>query len=134
MDYEIVDIDHVAIRVSDLEESLGFYHETLGLPVRDREKYDAGELPFVSVVTGGRHIHLFPSDESIHVGSEHICLLVRCNETDTRQVIEGVKEELASRDVMVEQDEPVERLGAYGRDWALYVRDPDNRIVELKFH
>jgi catechol 2,3-dioxygenase len=27
-----------------------------------------------------------------------------------------------------------ERLGAYGRDWAVYVRDPDGRRVELKLN
>lgn len=134
MEFDIVDLDHVAIRVSDIEESLEFYHEKLGLPVRDEEKFKSGELPFVSVVAGGRHIHLFPSSAPIQVGSEHICLLVRSNETSTKAVAENLRDELAESGVAVEPDEPTERLGAYGRDWALYVRDPDDRIVELKCH
>lgn len=60
---DIVDIDHVAIRVTDLDRALDFYHDLLGLPVRDRERFDAGEVPYVAVVAGGRHIHLVPTDE-----------------------------------------------------------------------
>ncbi len=134
MEFDIVDVDHVAIRVSDLDASLQFYHEILGLPLRDQEKHDAGELPFVSLVAGGRHIHLFPSGTAIDVDGEHICLLVRSNDTETKTVAERVRDELESKGVVIEPNEPSERLGAYGRDWALYVRDPDNRIVELKFH
>lgn len=134
MDYEVTDIDHIALRVSDLDAALGFYHHTLGLPIRDRDKFEAGELPFVAVVAGGRHLHLFPTDDPIHPGNDHVCLLVRCNDTDTKEAIDAFLADLRDAGVPVEPDEPRERLGAYGRDWAAYVRDPDDRIVELKFH
>lgn len=133
-DYEVTDLDHVALRVSDLEAALEFYHDLLGLPVRDRDLYEAGDLPFVAVVAGGRHLHLFPSDESIDVGNDHLCLLVRCDETDTKEAVADYLSSLRAAGVEVEADEPRKRLGAYGRDWAAYVRDPDDRIVELKFH
>ncbi|MDX1745727.1 MAG: VOC family protein, partial [Halobacteriales archaeon] len=53
MTLEVVDIDHIALRVSDIDEALAFYHDTLGLPVRDQDKFAAGDLPFVAVVAGG---------------------------------------------------------------------------------
>lgn len=134
MDIEVTDIDHIAIRVSDIDEALAFYHERLGLPIRDRDKFEAGDLPFVAVVAGGRHLHLFPTDEEIDVGNDHVCLLVRCDDTDTRDAIDELLDEFREAGIEVEADEPRERLGAYGRDWAAYVRDPDDRIVELKFH
>ena len=40
----------------------------------------------------------------------------------------------AGAPVDVEDGEPRERYGAYGRAWAAYVRDPDGRRVELKMH
>jgi catechol 2,3-dioxygenase len=131
---EVTDLDHVALRVSDVDRALEFYHGLLGLPVRDREKFEAGELPFVAVVAGGRHLHLVPTGDPIDVGGEHVCLLLRSDDTDTRGAIEDLLEELREAGVEVEEGEPRERLGAYGRDWAAYVRDPDGRRVELKLH
>lgn len=135
MAVDIVDLDHVAIRVTDLERALEFYHELLGMPIRDRERYDADEVPYVAVVAGGRHIHLVPTDdEEIDVGGEHVCLLLRSDDTDSRGELDALLRTLRDRDVRVEDGEPYERYGAYGRAWAAYVRDPDGRRVELKIH
>ncbi len=132
---DIVDIDHVAIRVSDLDRALAFYHELLGLPVRDRDRFDAGEVPYVAVKAGGRHIHLVPTDENdIAVGGEHLCLLVRSADTDSRDELRDLLDRLRDHGVPIEEGEPYERYGAYGRAWAAYVRDPDGRRVELKVH
>lgn len=132
---DIVDVDHVAIRVTDLDRALEFYHDLLGLPVRDRERFDEGEVPYVAVVAGGRHVHLVPVDEDeIEVSGEHVCFLVRSNDVDSREEIDELLEQLREHDVEVEQDEPRKRYGAYGRAWAAYVRDPDGRRVELKIH
>ena len=131
---EVADLDHVALRVSDLDRALAFYADRLGLTVRDREAFENGDLPFVAVAAGGRHLHLVPTDEPFDPGSEHVCLLLRCDDTDTRAAMDRLLADLRAADVPVLEDEPVERLGAYGRDWAAYVRDPDGRIVELKLH
>lgn len=134
MEIDIVDMDHVAIHVRDLERALEFYRDLLGLPVRDRERYEAGEVPYVAVVAGGRHLHLVPTDEPFDPDGEHVCLLVRSAEIDSRDELETLLDELRERDVEVEEGEPYRRYGAYGRAWAAYVRDPDGRRVELKFH
>lgn len=134
MAFEPVDMDHIAIRVGDLDRALEFYHDLLGLPIRDREKFERDELPFVAVVAGGRHLHLVPTDEPFDVDGEHICLLLRSNDTDTRAVMTELLADLREAGVEVEDGEPRERLGAYGRDWAAYVRDPDDRRIELKLH
>jgi glyoxylase I family protein len=131
---DIVDIDHVAIRVSDLDRALAFYHDLLGMETRDRDRYDAGEVPYVAVVAGGRHIHLVPTEEEFDVGGEHLCLLVRSENVDSRAELDALLDRLRNRDVTVESGEPYRRYGAYGRAWAAYVRDPDDRRVELKIH
>lgn len=154
MSLDVVGIDHVAIRVTDLEESLRFYRDLLGMRVRDRDRYEAGEVPYVAVAAGGRHVHLVPVDDDTidptadatgedhgdadhadaPLGGEHVCFLLRSNETDTREELEEVLEAVATAGYEVEPDEPRKRYGAYGRDWAAYVRDPDGRRVELKLH
>jgi len=134
MDVDVVDLDHVAIRVTDLEQSLAFYRDLLGMEVRDRERYANDEVPYVAVVAGGRHIHLIPDEGPIDVGGEHICLMLRSAEMETGAEIEQFLEDLRAAGVDVEEGEPYRRYGAYGRDWAAYVRDPDGRRVELKLH
>jgi len=134
MDIDVVDLDHVAVRVSDLDAALEFYHELLGMAIRDYDRYEAGEVPYVAVVAGGRHIHLVPTDEEIDVSSDHLCLLVRSSEMETEAEIEALIADLREAGVTVEDGEPYKRYGAYGRDWAVYVRDPDGRRVELKVH
>lgn len=135
-DFEPVGLDHTAIRVTDLDRALAFYGDALGMTVRDRERFEAGELPFVAVAAGSQHLHLVPTEEAIDVGGEHVCLLFRSNDTDTEAAIETLLAALraADIDIEIEEGEPRERLGAYGRDWAAYVRDPDGRRVELKLH
>lgn len=130
----VVDIDHVALRVSDLEAALAFYRDALGMEARDRGRYENGETPFVAVVAGGRQLHLVPTDEKIDVGGEHVCLLVRSSERDTEQEAEALVEKLRNSGYDVEEGEPHDRYGAYGYDPAVYVRDPDGRRVELKLH
>ncbi len=134
MDIDVVDLDHVAIRVTDLEQSLGFYRDLLGMEVRDGERFENDEVPYVAVVAGGRHIHLVPTEGPIDVGGEHICLLLRSSEMGTGTEIERLLDDLREAGIEVEAEEPRKRYGAYGRDWAAYVRDPDGRRVELKLH
>jgi catechol 2,3-dioxygenase-like lactoylglutathione lyase family enzyme len=135
-DLSVVDLDHVALRVADLDRALEFYHDLLGLPVRDRERYDRGDVPYVAVVAGGRHLHLVPDEsfDAADVGGEHVCLLLRSAAVDSRDELEALLDDLAAAGVEVEPDEPKKRYGAYGRAWAAYVRDPDGRRVELKLH
>ena len=161
MNVDVVDLDHVAIRVTDLEAALEFYHDHLGMAIRDHDRYADGEVPYVALVAGGRHIHLVPADEAVDapdgtgstpgeaqetfqgadgepsrfdVGGEHLCLLVRSDRVDSRAELESLLAELRAAGVTVEEGEPRKRYGAYGRAWAAYVRDPDGRRVELKIH
>ena len=135
MSVDVVDLDHVAIQVTNLERALEFYRDLLGLPVRDRDRYDADEVPYVAVAAGGRHIHLVPTQaDSIDTDGEHICFLLRSDEVNSRAEMDSLLDDLRDADVPVESGEPRRRYGAYGRAWAAYVRDPDGRRVELKIH
>ena len=45
-------LDHFVLRVRDLDASLRFYRDLLGLAVENEEKYRTGTLPFVSLRVG----------------------------------------------------------------------------------
>lgn len=134
MDIDVIDLDHVALRVSDLEQALEFYHDLLGLPIRDRARFESDEVPYVAVAAGGRHLHLVPTTDDFDPGPEHVCLLLRSTDVDSRDELTTLLTHLETNGIEIEDGEPYKRYGAYGRAWAAYVRSPDGRRVELKIH
>lgn len=132
---EIVSIDHVAIKVVDIERSLRFYHDQLGLPICDYDRFVDGELPFVSLTVGGGQLVLYPkrgSDIAID-DKEHVCLVIRSASDDSQHALEDLVTDLVDGGITIEE-KPKLKLGAIGVGWSVTVRDPDDRLVELKMY
>ncbi len=126
----VVAVDHFVLRVRDLERALAFYRDVLGLPIECLEEFRAGTRPFVSTRVGEQLIDLVPdpsfdAQEAARGGFVHFCLTVEGRLSD-------IIPELKRRDVEVIEDAPAVRLGARGMGLAVYVRDPDGYVVELK--
>ena len=127
----VTSADHTNWRVRDLEASLGFYRDVLGLEPFGLEEYRRGERPLVSLrVTENFILHLTPDPEFERGptgGYDHLALVVEGTQPD----------ELAKRlqRMGVEVEKQFESIvGARGAGPALYVRDPDAYRVELKFY
>jgi catechol 2,3-dioxygenase-like lactoylglutathione lyase family enzyme len=128
---EIRGLDHVVLRIVDLERALRFYCGCLGCAVERR--VDA--LGLVQLRAGAALIDLVPVDSPLgRLGGpapgasgrnvDHIALqLARFDEAELRA-------HLAAHGV--EPGEVAERYGALGMGPSLYVRDPDGNVVELK--
>ncbi|MGB8861631.1 MAG: VOC family protein [Ilumatobacteraceae bacterium] len=125
-------LDHLVLKCANVETTLAWYLEVLGLePVRVQE-WRRGEVPFPSVrVDPGTIIDLIASDpvddgtEGVADGRlDHFCLVIdRLDLTDLAasgrfDVVEG----------------PATRYGARGNGTSLYVRDPDGAVVELRHY
>jgi catechol 2,3-dioxygenase-like lactoylglutathione lyase family enzyme len=128
---KVVGADHTNFRVRDLDASLGFYRDVLGLEPFGLEEYHRGERPVVSLrVTKQFILHLTPDPEferGSTGGYDHLALVVEDAKPDE------LAEHLRKSDVEVEkQFESIS--GALGEGPALYVRDPDGYRVELKFY
>jgi catechol 2,3-dioxygenase-like lactoylglutathione lyase family enzyme len=128
---KITDADHTNWRVRDVGRSLGFYRDVLGLEPFGLEEYERGEHPLVSLrVTPGFILHLRPDPtfEPVATGGyDHLALVVE--DTNPEALAEyltdaGVEIESTYRNV----------IGARGSGQALYVRDPDGYLIELKFY
>ena len=121
-------LHHLTAICRDLERSIAFYRDVLGLPIEMLEEYRAGTRPFVSVRVGGQLIDLVPDPtyDGALGGLVHFC--VRIEGTLAGQVLSRVQ--LAGVEVIEEQ--PMIRLGAIGYGPSIYVRDPDGYVVELK--
>jgi catechol 2,3-dioxygenase-like lactoylglutathione lyase family enzyme len=123
--------DHNNWRVSDLEASLRFYRDVLGLEPFGLEEYRRGERPLVSLrITEGFVLHLTPDpgfEPTSTGGYDHLALVVEEAEPDA--LVEHLTDE------GVEIEERFESItGARGEGPALYVRDPDGYRVELKLY
>jgi catechol 2,3-dioxygenase-like lactoylglutathione lyase family enzyme len=123
--------DHTNWRVRDLEASLSFYRDALGLEPFGLEEYRRGERPLVSLrVTRDFILHLTPDPEFERGptgGYDHLALVVQDAEPD------DVAKRLQRIGIDVEkQFESI--TGARGEGPALYVRDPDGYRIELKFY
>ncbi len=128
---KITDADHTNWRVRDVERSLGFYRDVLGLEPFGLEEYERGEHPLVSLrVTPAFILHLRPDPtfETVSTGGyDHLALVVEGTDPDAlaeRLTEAGVEIESRSENV----------IGARGSGEALYVRDPDGYLIELKLY
>ena len=120
----VTGMDHIVLNVADVERSLTFYCDTLGLePVRIDE-WRSGQAPFPSArVDAGTIIDLLAAPRTGE-NADHICLVVE--PTDLSSV--------AASGTFEVLDGPGPRFGARGVGTSLYVRDPDGNTVELRYY
>ena len=115
--------DHVVVTVADVERSLTWYRDLLGLEVEREAEWRAGEVPFPSIrIDNGAVIDLL-AGERTGQNIDHVALRV-ADDTDLDAVA-------SSGDFDVVRG-PIWVWGAKGEGWALYVRDPDDNVIELK--
>jgi catechol 2,3-dioxygenase-like lactoylglutathione lyase family enzyme len=125
----VTGMDHIVLRVSDVERSLAFYMGKLGLAPDRVDLWRSGAIRFPSVrVNDGTIIDLVHVDDPAAAGKgnlDHYCLVVDAGR------IEDVAAELKADGVAVEEG-PVKRSGARGDGMSIYLRDPDGNKVELR--
>lgn len=124
----VAGLDHFVLRVRDLDASIAFYREVLGLPIEMLDEYRAGSRPFVSARVGGQLIDLVPDPtyDGVAGGLLHFCVRVE------GPLAGAVLPRVRAAGVEVIEDQPMVRLGATGYGPSIYVRDPDGYVIELK--
>ena len=130
---KITEMDHIVLRVKDVETSLKFYTETLGLKPERIEEWRAGKIRFPSArINADTIIDLFASDqEPIDKdgvkNQDHYCMVIE--KTD----MEELKSKFEAMGVGI-QAGPGQRWGSHGDGTSLYVYDPDDNVVELRYY
>jgi catechol 2,3-dioxygenase-like lactoylglutathione lyase family enzyme len=120
----VVGLDHLVINSTDVERSLAFYCDRLGLQPERVAEWRQGVVPFPSVrVNDSTIIDLLATDRTGE-NFNHFCLTVEPAD------FEAVKAE-AELDVV---EGPAVRFGARGNGTSLYIRDPDANVVELRYY
>jgi len=129
--FTILHLDHVVLRVRDVDAMLRFYTEVLGCTLERVQD----ELGLYQVRAGASLIDLVPVDGKLgRAGGaapgpegrnlDHFCLRIEPFDGD------ALRAWLSSRGA--DPGEVVQRYGAEGEGPSLYLRDPEGNVVELK--
>jgi catechol 2,3-dioxygenase-like lactoylglutathione lyase family enzyme len=117
-------LDHLVLVVSDIERTLAWYRRFAGLRGERVDEWRRGEAPFPSLrVDEGTIIDLVPglADPAPGGHLDHVCLVV------DRAGLDALG---ADPDLEVVDSGP--RFGARGHADSIYVRDPDDLLVEFR--
>src|SRR5262245_35012923 len=124
-------MDHIVLNVADIERSIAFYSEVLGLAPERVEEWRKGEVGFPSLrIDESTIIDLFAAKEPLIAEGltrnlNHYCLVT--DEVDFPAFIA----ELNRRGVPI-MGEVSSRWGARGRAQSLNILDPDGNQIEIR--
>ena len=131
---KIVEMDHIVLRCRDVDASLRFYNEVLGMEILRLDEFKAGNVRFPSArLNADTIIDFFPSPDQPPIGKEgiknqdHFCMVIE------PQDMEALKSQCLSLGIEVQQG-PGTRWGAHGNGTSLYIYDPDDNVVELRHY
>ena len=130
---KITEMDHIVLRVKDVDVSLQFYTETLGMKAERVEQWQKGEVRFPSArLNDDTIIDFFAADQQ-PIGrdgarnQDHFCMVIEPTDMDE------LKSKFEAMGVDI-QAGPGKRWGSHGDGISLYVYDPDDNVVELRHY
>ena len=117
-------IDHIVLTTRDLDKCLAFYTQALGMTL---ERFGAGRI---ALRFGEQKINVHPPGFEAGIkaarptpGSLDLCFLAACP-------LEDVIARLQEHHVPIEEG-PTMRTGARFAIRSVYVRDPDDNLIEI---
>jgi catechol 2,3-dioxygenase-like lactoylglutathione lyase family enzyme len=122
---DVQGFDHLVLRCNDVESTLAWYVDRVGMPPVRVDEWRAGVAPFPSIrVDEGTIIDLIPAADVDGANGhlDHICLVVTADDVDT----------VAADPAFNVVDGPAPRYGARGVATSVYVTDPDGLMVEFR--
>jgi len=130
---KITEMDHIVLRNKDVETSLKFYTEVLGMQAERVDLWRSGEVRFPSArINADTIIDFFGADHE-PIGKDgvknqdHFCMVIE--PTD----MEELKTKFEAMGVEI-QAGPGKRWGSHGDGISLYIYDPDDNVVELRHY
>jgi catechol 2,3-dioxygenase-like lactoylglutathione lyase family enzyme len=115
-------LDHIVLRVADIDRAIGFYGEVLGCPVERR----LPEIGLVQLRAGAAMIDLVPRSEDEDEGRNVDHFAVQLEAMDAAAVSAHLRRH------GIDPGEVRRRYGAEGYGSSIYITDPDGNTVELK--
>lgn len=120
---KVTGIDHVVIVAADVERTVAWYADVLGLVPERLEEWRAGSVLFASLRISPTSIIDVFAGERTGVNVDHLAFVV-----DPSVDLHA----LAASGTVEVDHEPFRIWGAQGHGLGMYVRDPDGNRIELK--
>ena len=118
----ITGLDHIVLTVPDVERTVAWYRDELGLATERLDEWRRGEVLFPSLrISASSLIDVIegtPAGENLN----HFAMVVEDVDID----------ELAASGRFTVEAGPADLFGARGNGRGLYVRDPGGNLVELR--
>ncbi len=121
-------LDHLVLTVADIEATIAFYTNALGMAhapftVADGTTRHALTFGTMKINLHQRGAEFEPKAQNVQTGSADLCFL-------TEVPLDQWHEHLAKHGTEIEIG-PVPRTGATGPITSLYIRDPDSNLIEI---
>ena len=123
---QIKNIDHIVITTRNLEKCLYFYGQILDMEIDDANNRYALKLGNQKINIHRGKAEFLPAAKNVTFGSVDICLIAEGD-------IEDIKAELERKGAEIELG-IVQRTGANGPIDSLYLRDPDENLIEISVY
>ena len=118
-------LTHAAIRVTDIEQSIRFYCDILGLEERFRLMRDDGTVGLVYLqIVPGQFIELFPGAPGPRAEPQGSSVVHVCLEVDD---IQESYREMTARGLEATREPKV----GGDRSWQFWTKDPDGNPIEF---
>ena len=121
--------DHIVMTAADPDATIAFYCDVLGMELQSFQPAD-GSPARRALCFGNQKINLHdaaspyvPHARQPVAGAVDLCFLSDMPIADWQQ-------RFAANDIALEHG-PVEKTGATGPLWSVYVRDPDGNLIEI---
>jgi catechol 2,3-dioxygenase-like lactoylglutathione lyase family enzyme len=125
----ITSIDHIVMTAADPDATIAFYCDILGMELQSFQPADGSPVR-PALCFGNQKINLHdaaspyvPHARQPVAGAVDLCFL-------SDVPIADWQERFAANDIALEHG-PVEKTGATGPLWSVYVRDPDGNLIEI---
>lgn len=130
--FKLTAMDHIVLNVKDIDRSLNFYTQVLGLEPERVEQFRRGEVGFPSVrVSSETIIDLFPMKPGEVRAQDGLLNMNHFTMVLKEAEFEPFQKHLAEHGVAVDEG-PGRRWGARGNGLSVYFRDPDGNRIEVR--
>jgi catechol 2,3-dioxygenase-like lactoylglutathione lyase family enzyme len=119
-------LDHLVITTQDLDRCLHFYVDILGMELDDSNNRYAVKFGNQKFNIHRKKAEFLPAARNVTYGSQDICLIAQGD-------IREIKDEIEAKGWPVELG-IIQRTGACGQIDSIYLRDPDENLIEISVY